>query len=262
MSYLMFRDSQPEIIKYRFSIVIPSRERYSLLIRTLDNIYFKADNPNKIESIVIIDNDDEYSEIILKDYKNFNNFPVKIFKVNRGSNLNKDYYQYGFQQSSGKYLWGLGNDCEIITQHWDSILEQQIESFLVDKKDRLCYTYIGDDLNFNKRKWMGCCFPVFTREVFTALGCTFPIEIEAYGADHWVWQNFKKCRYNRILDIRDIVQLKHYANFNGRTKPDKISARWYVPRKCELTEKEEKRYINLIKIWIEKTHEFKYYIEQ
>ena len=235
--------------QYDFSIVIPTRLRYSLVIRCLESIRLKSANLDNIEVILISDNDDEFTDYLIYDYIYQNpNVHIKYLKRERSSYINRDYYQYGFQQSSGKYLWTMGNDCEIITDNWDTKAKESIEDFLLDKPDRLCYIFIGDDLNLDRSKqWTSCCFPIFTREVLEALGCTMPIEIESYGADYWGWQNFKKCGYNRILDIRDMVELKHYAPYTGRSNKDLLTERLYVPKKCALDETEERKYIELIK---------------
>lgn len=240
-------------IECDFSIVIPTRERYSLLIKCLDSIKNKTNELHKIEVILITDNDDIYSKEVIKDYKRCNpNVNIINLEVERSPYLNKDYYNFGFSQAKGKYFWVLGNDCEILTQNWDGIVRTQLESFLSDKKDRLGYVFIGDDLHNDRKEWVSCCFPILTREVLSATNCVMPQEILSYGGDHWLWQNFKKSGYPRILDIRDEVKILHYAPYTNRIECDSLTKRLYVKCKDFLLEGEEMYYINLIRLWIKK----------
>lgn len=228
-----------------FSIIIPTRARYTLLIRLLESILRQTYDLSKIEIFLMTDVDDVCTHDLISEFKYFNNnVNINLCKQERNEFINENYINKGASLSKGKYLWTLGNDCEIVTHHWDLIGKRKIEGYLQNKQDRICYIYINDDLPSGKR---GCCFPLITRETFDCFQQRFmPKEITSYGADHWLWQCFNKVPYtSRILDISDSIVIKHYCSHNSRTLLDNISAIMYRgnTKKHWLTEGEESFYI-------------------
>jgi glycosyltransferase involved in cell wall biosynthesis len=232
----------PEI---KFSIIIPTRNRHTLLVRCLDSILKQTNNISCVEILLMSDSDDIKTHKLVEEYIWYNpTLNIVLDKQDRNIYNNENYINKAARKSRGRYLWTIGNDCEIISKDWDIHMERKIEGYLQDKPDRICYVMIDDD--FPHPQPRPCCFPIITKETFLCLGVFMPKEIPSYGADHWLWQCFRKIpRITRILDISDAIKVLHYCQHNGRTKQDELYNEMYNTKKKDfLTEGEEKAYID------------------
>lgn len=206
------------------SIIVPTRSRLQRLTNMLHSVYDKAKEPDKVEVVLVYDNDDtetyDFLQSILEEIPN-----SKALNRDRSPNLNNDYLNYAAKHTQGKYIWGLGNDNEIVTENWDEVLINKCEAFLLNKRGRILYGYVADDIHDDAPFWTGggCCFPIVSRESYEALGWFFPPEITKWGADHWLWIIYKSLKENRILDLRKDLKVLHYCHHNGRCERDELN---------------------------------------
>ena len=108
-----------------------------------------------------------------------------------------------------KYLWILNDDIEIVTPNFDLILEEEIESYLAKKSDRIFYGKCDETFRIKHRGWLEqkyhnmdyACYPIITRETFEALGFFLPLEIAKSGADIALAAIMKGSIYNRSIRL-------------------------------------------------------------
>lgn len=208
------------------SIIVPTRSRLERLAVLIESVFSKAKYPDLVQLVLVYDNDDTETRDFLKIGAGFIK-PENLVILNRDrtSNLNNDYLNYAAKHTTGKFIWGLGNDNEIIVENWDEILLNKCEEFLQNKPGRILYGYVADDIH-NTGDVMtvgGCCFPLISRESYEALGWFFPPQITKWGADHWLWIIYKSLEENRILDLRDDVKVLHYCHHNGSAPRDEVN---------------------------------------
>lgn len=209
----------------KFSIIFPTRNRANLLSTCLHSFVNLCKNPNNIEYIISIDYGDNLSFAVLNKIRDKLNINLHIRKVVRTKNIHVDYFNPSAIMAVGKYVWGINDDVEITAQNWDIILEEEIEQFLLDKPDRLCYVKINHDILTLNREQEACAFPVFTKEHVNAIGGTMPSQITSSGADYECWLIYKNLIENRILDLSDKIFVLHHSHHTGRTPRDIINKR-------------------------------------
>lgn len=204
-----------------FSLIAACRGRHNLLDNFIKSVFSTPKKKHSIELLIVADKDDEKTHEIARKNRLNNNDITLIIKQERTKYLNRDYINHAVNLSLGNYLWALGNDLEIMTKNWDEILRNKIETFLVDKPDRISYIYIDDDIH-KEGDYGGCCFPIVTREAVKTLGFLMPPELATWSADHYLWLLFKDFAPNRIMNCFD-VKLNHYCYHNKRLERDDIS---------------------------------------
>ena len=119
----------------KFSILIPTRKRTTLLKETLLTIENQTKNKNLFEIIIGIDTDDQETKKFIEDYKKNYQIDTIITVMERG----KGYQDHALRlkkmvlSSNGEYLIQYSDDIKLLTPSWDSVLEQKIDSLPPDK---------------------------------------------------------------------------------------------------------------------------------
>lgn len=244
-----------------FSIIIPTRERSELLFNCLSSVFEKAANPTFIEVILVIDFDDiEFADIFsfIKYYK-FRK-QIRVISKEKSDFVVRDCNNAGAQLSTGKYIWILNDDAEIITQDYDSILVREINKFLKYKKDRILYVFVDDDIHkrlpdeaiYN----FGTCFPILSRETIDCLNFLMPPEINGWGGDSEIWRIMSKLAECRYLDLSDKVKVKCKTIHNeSLTEFDETQSHMHTISKCRsLSDEEIEQNRNKLNALITKFH--------
>jgi glycosyltransferase involved in cell wall biosynthesis len=180
-----------------FSIIIPTRKRPESLSRLLNSIKEKTHDLSDVEIIIYKDTDDI---VELPEGLNAN-----ILTRKRSDKLIKDYINQMALMSEGKYVWFLGDDCEIVTDQWDVLAKKIIEESKMDK-------FFGDTKdntrNFNNVGQFAC-FPIISRKSIDALGYFFHPEIAAWGGDKYCHYVYSQA--NKVLDMQKIELIHHHV---------------------------------------------------
>lgn len=236
-----------------FSLIMPTRNRFELLKDNVSTFFKFAKNPDRVEMILIMDFDDPSIKDTMDLLANLSN--TYLVCQHRTGYLIKDYNNRGSQLSTGKYIWILNDECEMITKNWDEILANKMEAFLKDKPDRLLYTLINDDTHYSAgiQHCSGCCFPVMTREAVDCINGIMPPEINAHGADYAIYQIFKAAVKPRTLDCFEVALIDHSSNnhfgsYKHKRKPPDTTQKDIncSSSTTQLTKEEYDYYINLI----------------
>lgn len=202
------------------TIAWPSRQRLELCVNCIRSFYEKAANPNVIECIIELDYDD-YTIGALLDFIRQTKWNIKTIIRHRSPFLSLDYVNTGAQLATGKFIWGLNDECEATTPHWDQILLNDAEAFLADKPDRLLYGLVDDDTHpRHVSDEYGCCFPIVSKEFMDCTNSYIPHQIVNQGGDVWLYKIFKNFCLDRILDFRGKLGTLHHSSHNGKTPLD------------------------------------------
>lgn len=208
-----------------FSLIMPTRNRVNLLKNCINSFSQKAAFPDLIEFWFAFDIDDK-SNNELDDFIG-NKQNINYIKVPRTNWFHRDYHNRLIKLCKGKYIFGLNDECEIMTNHWDKIIIDSAESFLSDKPDRIAYIYCDDSTHTHRGHFRnkGCCFPILTKEATEASGCYIPDEIAMWGGDLSLYTIYSSLQEKRILDIQELVRVEHYSCHNSSRQEDEFTQR-------------------------------------
>lgn len=214
--------------RMNFSLFLASRGRPELLIQCVSSFFLQATHPQRVEMIVVLDHNDPESHEFDSFAANNSQWDIKTLKVRRSTRHQKDYNNRAAMLANGDVLWVLNDDCKMETKSWDEILASKIpkgvyyvsidDSTHVELKD---YTNHPEWKGRDLAEEYGCCFPLLTREAYHKLGCFFPEEIEAWGADLALYSIFKPYP-QKIIRIPE-VKILHHSWHNGTREKDDIS---------------------------------------
>lgn len=204
---------------------MPTRERTSSLFRTLKSLDDTILDKNEVEIIIVCDNDDYETrkklEIINSDFPRLN--IQKLFRE-RTIFLNRDYYNFAAHKAVGDFLWVIADDLTFYVQGWDQIIFERLEHFCHHNKDRIICASIRDNTpkpSPHLPKFP--CFPMFSKEVFRAIGMLLHPKIPTWGADYLAYRMFFPI--NRLLFIDDQVYVNHISNHTHQCVSDKTNER-------------------------------------
>lgn len=187
--------------KIDFSIVFNSRSRVPMLTRMLECIQDTTYDLNALEVIVNFDDDDEDSlshlHLLEKRFR-FLKCIVNKRELNIHVNVNKMAFM-----AKGDYIWALGDDCHIITKHWDLIAKTKFEYFALQYPDNI---FLGavDSTSIDRVLEYGwyCDAPILTKQGRDGLGYLIHPHFISVGADVATWKIYSSV--GRIIDMREI----------------------------------------------------------
>lgn len=192
-----------------------SRGRINLLDDFLTSFYWRTKYISRVKLFIRIDNDDIES---LNYFKKLNKQIFKpIFNLiidDRNYNINSNLNFIALNNYADFY-WGLNNDTEIMSNHWDLILDDYIEEYNIKKK--IAYLYTDDDYD----SFEPCCFPILSYETVHVMNCLLPSEIQANGADSALYAIFSKFP-DRIFKC-PLLAVDHKCNHNKKLEQDEIN---------------------------------------
>jgi hypothetical protein len=204
-----------------FTILFASRGRPALLKECISSFYHKAEKPERIEFWIAFDIDDPTVEEV-NQFIQENNYNVCYIRVPRSEWLHRDYHNRLIKLSRGSYLIGACDEAEIVQLHWDRIIRDRVEEYLLDKPDRVCYIYLNDSTHVKGHPLYrrGSGYPAFTREAVEAAGCFIPDEIPMWGGDTSTFDIYNSLSERRILWLDEEIQILHKSAHNGTRAAD------------------------------------------
>lgn len=182
-----------------FSILLNTRKR----TRYLENLLFslrKTKKPEEIEVLINYDNDDEETHEFAQNIFDLN---VRFFRNPRPHSLHSTINLMA-RASKGKYLIGVNDDIEFMTQDWDDVMINKIQNFKDSRniKDDIIYcktscTSVDHDPNLP----YGSC-PVVSKEAIDAIGFFLYEEFFGLGGDSSIYRVY--AAVDRVVDVSDV----------------------------------------------------------
>ena len=187
-----------------FTILFNSRGRVLMLKQMLIRIQNTTFDLNRIEVLVNIDDDDDSSLNSVEELEDEFDF-LKFFINPRELNIHKNVNVMA-NMARGKYIWALGDDCHIMTMHWDKIAKDKLDDYLLDKPDGIVLGAVDStsvDKEVGKSTGWYCDAPILTSKGRDALGYLIHPHFISLGADVVTFKIYKGV--DRIVDLREIV---------------------------------------------------------
>jgi glycosyltransferase involved in cell wall biosynthesis len=186
------------------SLIVPTRNRPGPLRRFLDSVARTASDPETIEVVLVIDNDDRKSAAVrhpLLTLKHVNVPPG----LTMGS-LNME----GYGASAGRYLMLLNDDVVARTPRWD----EQVLACMRRFPDDIVLVHVNDTLLRENL----CTFPLLSRTFCELAGGICPREYVRYRIDDHIEDVFNLLAFlghSRSVYLPDVV----FEHFNAVDHP-------------------------------------------
>lgn len=196
------------------SVLLPTRQRTTLVKRSLHSLAATAQDPSQIEVLVAYDNDDSESHDFFHspewpDWSSQHGMRGQAFAVPRWGYRNlHEYYNYLAQRTKGAWLLMWNDDALMETAGWD----QQVRA---NDHWRMLLHITCRNLVMN------CSiFPLFHREWLDLFGTVSPIN----HPDSWISEVCWQARARRVIDV---VTYHDRADLTGNNKDSTFLARDY-----------------------------------
>jgi hypothetical protein len=201
-----------------FSIAIPSRDRPDLLKNLCESIYLNTHNQDNLEVIIGYDFDDMVTADAIEELSQKYKW-ITGYGRNRGTNLSRDYQNWMWGKSTGRFLFGLNDDCELLTNGWDKIALHRIKEY----NHEIFMGWVKDERTPNNTPTHhSCSFPMLSRKAYETLGYFFHPHFTTWGADIHLYGVFKGI--GRVLNLGEIV-VRHNSFYQNLKPRDEISRR-------------------------------------
>lgn len=209
-----------------FSLLVPTRQRFSQFNKLLESIKNTISNVQNVEILVAIDKDDRGSIEYVNECKIVHHpeLNIKPYIRERTIFLNRDYYNWLASFASGNYIWVSADDLIFLEKGWDITIASNIEGFLKNRKDRILCVGIKDNTP-KPSPWLPPfpCFPLVTKEAYQALGFILHSEVPTWGADYLIYVLYNSV--NRLIRIDNATYLNHVSYHTKQVESDEVSRR-------------------------------------
>lgn len=179
-----------------FSLVCLSRGRINLLTECLTSI--KTLSKLNYEVIVGCDIDDDLYIDCADDIQHGFPFVQLIFKT-RPDNLH-DYLNFLARAARGKYIFGINDDCYPVTDGWDVIAKEKLDSF-----GDYSFGKVYDD-SIDKVGDYGAA-PIISKKAIDKLGFFMYNGYRAHGSDVVTYRIYEQA--GKVVDLTKDVHLHH-----------------------------------------------------
>lgn len=191
----------------KVSLLLPTRGRPALAMRFLQSALAHAANPEYVEAILSVDDDDTASHHI--------SCPPLTTKVIVGPRATMGSLNTRcLRESSGDIVILSNDDIVIATDGWD----EKVRALHRSIPDRVYLAY-PNDLFKGKRL---CTFPILSRKTCDLLGDPFPASYKGAFIDYHlldIFERVKKTVDNRIFYLEDVV-FEHLHYRTGKSDFD------------------------------------------
>lgn len=217
----LFREKVRLSQMFKLSLLLPTRFRQASVSKLLQSIVYHACEPQLLEMVLAIDEDDVKSHSISSVP------PLQLVKIvgppGRPMGL---MLQQCYEASSGRFLMMLNDDVLCRTNQWDALIYRAFLKF----PDDIGLVY-GNDLDQGSHV---PTFPILSRTACEAMGGICPssywnLHIESHIFD--VFQQLQLFHHNRITYLPDLV-FEHLHADLGKSVTDEVSKK-HDPRADE-----------------------------
>jgi hypothetical protein len=180
-------------VRPTFSLIVPTRNRPAQLHRMLDSVARTAAHPERVEVVLVIDEDDPQS-IATHPRLGVRHVVVPV-GLTMGALNNA-----GFAASTGVYVMLLNDDVIVRTPGWDAIALDCIRQF----PDPFVLIHVNDSLMQNHL----CTFPLVARAFYELAGEVCPVEYARYRIDDHIEDVFNLLAVlgeRRVVYLPDVV---------------------------------------------------------
>ena len=196
---------------FDFSLLLATRGRPEQVERLFQSIIETADNPEKVEVILYIDDDDTGSHHLTHPI-------IGVTRMILPKSTMGGMHRACCEAAKGKYILLLGDDNVFRSAGWDREVTAEFEKF----PDGIAMVY-GNDMIQGRNM---CTAPFLTRLSCEMMGGICPAEYTGEFVDTHILDQFSKLRYwgyDRIV-YRDDIVIEHLHHVVGKAAFDETYA--------------------------------------
>lgn len=194
------------------TVIFTVREHVKSFEETIESFTTNAFNPNNIEFLVAIDDDDKPMLDIVSDFETiYEKFSMKFFICQRSEHFTKDYWNMLAKKAQGRFILPSACDQKMMTKHWDKKIYDKMEDASKKYKDDILHGLIKDNIRRNgedPRYPNFSCNPVLSKKHVEVLGYFFDERYWSWGSDQAVtnlykhlWSITKEWRLVSLVDV-------------------------------------------------------------
>lgn len=175
----------------RITIQTATRNRSHILADYVDNVFSMAAEPDNVEMLFWVDDDD------MESLGTLNKLPVKTIIGPQGKGY-ADHPRFHTEMAKialGNLLMQANDDMLFVTQGWDRLLHEAASQ----NKDNIFVLKMKNEVHPERMP-----FPVIHRRIVEIMGCFTPLEIP--WIDRFLWTVFHEL--NRFIPVNS-VKTKH-----------------------------------------------------
>ena len=176
------------------SVILPTRRRTAQLRRLLESLRERTANPEALEVILVIDQDDRESQEF-----EWSGLRLEKAVVNPGSTMGQ-LHRAGYHASHGRYLLLMNDDVVVQTAGWDVQLRRAMDAY----PDGIVLAHANDQIF---RETLST-FPVLTRKFCELAGGICPADYRRYRIDdhlHHIFDLIQILGYTRRVYLPEVV---------------------------------------------------------
>jgi hypothetical protein len=193
---------------------------------TMRSIYQNTTRKKNLEIIVIANEADsitiEYATRTIAGYSQ--HMDCRLLTRPYSEALNRDYYNWGADQSTGDLVWTFADDLVIVAPDWDTVVQREVDSFMAKHPDGIFCVSIRDNTPPPSHRLPKFpCFPMLTRQAIQALGWMLHPKPNNWGVDYINYVIFSGL--DRMLNIHDRNYINHISYHTNQVEPDATAIR-------------------------------------
>lgn len=172
-----------------------------------------------IEVLVVVDDDDNTYKYILKDLQaRYNDISLRMFSRKRSIWMHRDYINWVYPVSKGKFILVLNDDAEFVNPDWDEHTFCRLELCLANKPDGIIYGFTD---TMSNDPWL-CMFPLLSRKAVDILGFILPNQRQNWLADWDIASIFDHLLVRRKVPLPE-AKIRHLSHHMGLRDKDDIN---------------------------------------
>ncbi len=176
---IKFNLSKKEINTNKISLLLPSRERSKKLERMLTSLKTNCFDLNRIEILLLLDEDDKeienYKKILNNIFKDLN---IKLFIKSLKTHAIRNNFLAS--NASGEIFFPANDDMLFISKNWDKYID--LEFSKINKKQPYCL-WINSGKKYN---YLHCDFPILNKSWYIKLGYIGSEFFNFWYLDTWI----------------------------------------------------------------------------
>lgn len=202
----------------RISLIFPSRDRLSFIHELMESLHRTTRNPQDIEILIAIDNDDEEMALIFKSLEEmYNLFSMKFYSVPRSEHFVEDYVNFLARKAEGRWIIPINDDSVFMTKEWDTQSAEAMEGKATEFGDDLVLGLFKDGINRTGEDKLYphfSCWSMISKEFLYAFGYIFNPEFNIWGVDHFVAEVYR--HIGRLVSLTHIFIDHNSAHLERR----------------------------------------------
>lgn len=169
-----------KITNFKISILLPTRERSKKFERMLNSLLNTCYNTQRIEILLLADEDDNelknYQEIIKNE--NYNNITIKLFIKNLGTHAIRNNFLV--KKSEGDIIFPINDDMIFVSYNWDRVIDKEFSK--INHENPYCI-WISSNIKY---RYLHCDFPIINKAWYKKLGYVGSEFFNFWYLDTWI----------------------------------------------------------------------------